>query len=258
MWARRDTFLSSRNSSPIPPSVNSSDFDDDDTLSRDENGESVDSNGAPPTEDTARLGYDNSSCVGAEEEDVTVSVSTRGGATTKDQSTAVAGTGEDELPSIHLMTVIEESEEEKQPAKAKPAGKKGGKKNKEFGGLPRKCFKKLIKKELDKQCHSIFNEMMNCRELGASEDQINSGDQVVHNHVACDGCNMEPIVGVRYKCSVCKNFDFCAMCEERRGHEHPFLKIYRPEQVPNAMFTVINENMPNARPDIEQQVNEAN
>jgi hypothetical protein len=46
------------------------------------------------------------------------------------------------------------------------------------------------------------------------------------------------------------------MCEERRGHEHAFLKIYNPNQVPKSMFTVIDEQMPNARADIEQQVNE--
>lgn len=65
---------------------------------------------------------------------------------------------------------------------------------------------------------------------------------------------MSPIVGVRYKCSVCKNFDFCQMCEERRNHEHAFLKIYRPDQAPKAMFTVVDEKMQNARPDIEQNV----
>lgn len=56
-------------------------------------------------------------------------------------------------------------------SKPKKGGKKGGKKHKEFGGLPRKCFKKLIKKELDKQCQQIFNNMMNCKELGGN-DQI--------------------------------------------------------------------------------------
>lgn len=45
------------------------------------------------------------------------------------------------------------------------------------------------------------------------------------------------------------------MCEERRGHEHAFLKIYKQEQVPKAMFTVVDEKMPNCKPDIEQNVN---
>lgn len=67
---------------------------------------------------------------------------------------------------------------------------------------------------------------------------------------------MFPIKGIRYKCSVLKDFDFCAMCEERRGHEHAFLKIYKPEQVPKAMFTIIDENTKNAKPDIEMDVRE--
>ena len=54
---------------------------------------------------------------------------------------------------------------------------------------------------------------------------------------------MMPVVGVRYKCSICKDYDFCARCEEATDHEHPFLKIYRPEQAPTAVFTVIDENM---------------
>lgn len=53
----------------------------------------------------------------------------------------------------------------------------------------------------------------------------NPADQ--HTGVVCDGCGMAPIVGVRYKCSVCPNFDFCRGCEESKDHEHAFLKIKR-------------------------------
>lgn len=135
------------------------------------------------------------------------------------------------------------------PVAGKGKGAKGGKKQKDMGGLPRKCFKKLIKKELDKQCQQIFNGMMNCRELG--ENQPNEDLNVIHRNISCDGCGMNPIEGVRYKCSVCKNLDYCSMCEERKNHEHAFLKIYKPHQCPKAMFTVIDENMPNAKADIE-------
>lgn len=114
---------------------------------------------------------------------------------------------------------------------------------KHLGGLPRKCFKRLIKKELDKQCHQIFNDLMNCKEIGQNQEanQINSSTPVLHQNVECDGCGQAPISGVRYKCSICKNFDFCATCEERKGHEHAFLKIQNPDQAPTAIFTVIDE-----------------
>ena len=65
---------------------------------------------------------------------------------------------------------------------------------------------------------------------------------IVHERVKCDGCGMAPIVGPRYKCSVCKNFDYCAKCEEYEGHEHAFLKITDPEVVPEVMISAIHEN----------------
>jgi len=45
--------------------------------------------------------------------------------------------------------------------------------------------------------------------------------------VACDGCGVHPIGGIRWKCSVCPNFDFCSKCEAKNTHptDHPFLKM---------------------------------
>jgi hypothetical protein len=50
----------------------------------------------------------------------------------------------------------------------------------------------------------------------------------VHEFVKCDGCGMIPIVGNRYQCSQCYNFDFCEFCEASKEHAHPFLKIKKP------------------------------
>lgn len=73
----------------------------------------------------------------------------------------------------------------------------------------------------------------------------------VHERVACDGCGVHPIVGVRYKCSVCKNFDFCEKCEESKDHPHAFLKIKRARDAPQAIFTTIDDRMADARADID-------
>jgi len=32
---------------------------------------------------------------------------------------------------------------------------------------------------------------------------------VIHNGITCDGCQKKDIQGVRYKCSVCSDFDMC-------------------------------------------------
>jgi len=52
---------------------------------------------------------------------------------------------------------------------------------------------------------------------------------IVHPTVTCDSCGATPIQGIRYKCSVCPDFDFCDKCEAEKLHPHPFLKIRRPE-----------------------------
>jgi hypothetical protein len=49
----------------------------------------------------------------------------------------------------------------------------------------------------------------------------------VHHNVQCDGCSVEPIRGVRYKCLVCRNFDLCSACEAKNQHpaDHTLLKL---------------------------------
>jgi hypothetical protein len=49
----------------------------------------------------------------------------------------------------------------------------------------------------------------------------------------CDGCD-QPIIGIRYNCAVCKDFDFCEKCEAKFGpqHGHPLLKIKNPREAP--------------------------
>ncbi len=49
--------------------------------------------------------------------------------------------------------------------------------------------------------------------------------KVIHYGVSCSGCGALPIVGTRYKCSVCPCFDFCENCEENRTHMHNFIKM---------------------------------
>ena len=43
----------------------------------------------------------------------------------------------------------------------------------------------------------------------------------VHNNVTCDGCNMTPIIGFRYKCMQCPDYDLCQNCKSKHIHsEH--------------------------------------
>lgn len=67
-------------------------------------------------------------------------------------------------------------------------------------------------------------------------------EKVIHNGVTCDGCSFKNIEGIRYKCSVCSNFDFCEKCEATVEHPHPFLKIKTLKQTPIKIITVLNED----------------
>lgn len=41
-----------------------------------------------------------------------------------------------------------------------------------------------------------------------------------HTGVSCDNCSCYPIVGRRFKCAVCFDFDICENCEEKGVHNH--------------------------------------
>lgn len=63
-------------------------------------------------------------------------------------------------------------------------------------------------------------------------DQKNSQENKpsVHNNISCNGCKVFPIVGIRYKCVRCEDFDFCEKCEEAnwKEHKHPMTKLRTP------------------------------
>lgn len=57
-----------------------------------------------------------------------------------------------------------------------------------------------------------------------------SSEPVLHPNIQCDGCE-RGVRGIRYKCSICADFDLCEACEAKGGlHDpsHPLLKISRP------------------------------
>ncbi len=54
-------------------------------------------------------------------------------------------------------------------------------------------------------------------------------DEFQWSGVSCDGCNMVPIIGQRYHCPTCGNYDLCAACE-KKGHEHPLELVPQPTE----------------------------
>jgi hypothetical protein len=89
--------------------------------------------------------------------------------------------------------------------------------------------KKLIEKMTRKFAHFVAEKQKKPQE---NQSQSQQSNLAVHNRVSCDGCGVSPIVGIRYKCTVCHDFDYCENCERAGNHDqsHDFTKIRQPKQ----------------------------
>lgn len=67
-------------------------------------------------------------------------------------------------------------------------------------------------------------------DAGATSEPIQTGSEelVHHSNVVCDGCE-GPVLGFRYKCSQCVDFDLCMSCENKMIHrDHVMYRIPVP------------------------------
>ena len=62
-----------------------------------------------------------------------------------------------------------------------------------------------------------------------AEDQARR-EGVVHRGIICNACQRSPVIGVRYKCANCLDYDICEACEPKDNHDpaHVFVKIRVP------------------------------
>lgn len=61
-------------------------------------------------------------------------------------------------------------------------------------------------------------------------------EKVIHSNVECDGCN-GAVIGFRYKCLECPNFDLCSECETAGKHaDHSMIRISQPWHCYNRKF----------------------
>ena len=50
----------------------------------------------------------------------------------------------------------------------------------------------------------------------------------IHENIGCDGCGETPLLGIRYNCALCGNYDLCHACQRTIKHPHQTWKIITP------------------------------
>ena len=63
------------------------------------------------------------------------------------------------------------------------------------------------------------------RACAATTAATATGAGEVHVNVTCDGCNMSPIVGPRYKCLVRDDYDLCVRCNSLEAEPFPKVRV---------------------------------
>lgn len=88
------------------------------------------------------------------------------------------------------------------------------------------CQKNKFYSVANKDAAAVYKK----REAPTS-DAFSPEETTIHKFVICDGCNKSPIVGIRWKCSECRNYDLCTECLKKEVHKetgHQFIEITYP------------------------------
>ena len=91
-------------------------------------------------------------------------------------------------------------------------------------------FKKLYEKEnkRDKYYNEIMEMIKNISNPVIKNENIIEC-KTIHYGVKCQKCFRDPIIGYRYKCSICNNYNLCEKCENENliseDHSHFFIKM---------------------------------
>ena len=104
--------------------------------------------------------------------------------------------------------------------------------NKEIIDIIEQNFEKfkedLINESKIQTSQIVMQSKLKFEQNKEKDNEIETPNSVeIHNGCICNGCGEFPIVGIRYKCVDCKDFDYCQSCYEEKKyiHAHPFYKL---------------------------------
>jgi next-to-BRCA1 protein 1 len=67
-------------------------------------------------------------------------------------------------------------------------------------------------------CSGCRPKTTHCHQAMTIIGSTDMSSREVHQRAGCDGCSMNPIVGFRFKCLVCPDYDLCSLCKFNSIH----------------------------------------
>ena len=105
---------------------------------------------------------------------------------------------------------------------------------------------KLVEELYNNLQNEISKSKINNKKKNLEEEEEKNSDviKMIHNGIVCNKCGQENIVGIRYKCAQCSNFNLCEKCENVYNHDikHIMIKIRYPYKNENELKSKINRN----------------
>lgn len=79
----------------------------------------------------------------------------------------------------------------------------------------------------DKNVQNKLNKFQKCisNKIKQHKEAQEAG---VHYDISCNGCKVFPIIGKRFHCMTCNDYDLCFDCEKKDVHNHPMMRLRSP------------------------------
>merc|ERR1711963_39037 len=89
-------------------------------------------------------------------------------------------------------------------------------------GFRHKC---LICPDYD-LCHNCRMNSLHPHKEMTTISSTGISSEESHHGFKCDGCGMDPLIGLRFRCLVCPDYDLCNSCKFNSiHHQHAFKRI---------------------------------
>ena len=117
-----------------------------------------------------------------------------------------------------------------------------------FGNFSNKFFDRAISEiykndqtRVNELNNSIIKSQINNSKIlnNNNKNNNNNNKYIEHKGIKCEQCGLNPIIGERYQCEKCRNYNLCEKCEENnyytKEHNHNFIRI-REEKKNNGLI----------------------